>query len=363
MKRATIKEVARAAGVSVATVSRAMSDSPAVRPETSERIREVARSLRYVPHNGARSLATNRTSTIGVLLPDIHGQFFSELIRGIDRTSRGSGYQLLVSGFHSDRREVEAVLRATRGRVDGLILMTPDVDSRLPPTGLLDAVPTVLLNCSVQDGALDSLEVDNVGGAVAVVRHLASLGHHSIAMITGPEENSDARERLRGYRQAVRELGLAGREALELRGDFTDEAGSRAAAAIVAMAERPTAVFAANDDMAIGALWGFREAGVEVPGSIAIVGFDDIPAARFVSPALTSVRVEIAELGALAAQRLLEAIENGTAHQRRRTTLPATLVVRDSCGGGVRCTQGSDGTEPHTRSELLQSSRGGRDDA
>jgi len=344
VKRATVKDVARRAGVSVATVSRALAGSDAVRPETAERVHEAAHALHYVPHGGARSLATNRTNTVGVMLPDIHGEFFSELIRGLDRTARRNGYLLLVSGFHSNRRDVEAMLGITRGRVDGLVLMTPDVEAPCLDQVIAEGMPVVLVNGRAVEGDLDSLEVDNVGGAAAAVRHLAALGHRSIALVSGPESNHDARGRRDGYRRALRELGLPSPAELEIAGDFTEAAGHLAADALRTMRSRPTAVFAANDAMAIGLLASLRDAGVRVPSDLAVVGFDDIPAARWVSPMLTSVRVDIAALGARAMECLLHAIACNNSHCRAHETAPAALVVRQSCGA-VR--------EPEPRHEPL----------
>lgn len=332
---ASIKAVARLAGVSVATVSRVLNDSGPVKEETRRRILEVVESLGYVPHGAARSLTTNQTDTLGVLLPDIYGEFFSELIRGIDSAARRQGYHVLVSGSHEDREEVQAVLRALRGRVDGLILMTPTADMlealrSVPPVSL----PTVLLNCPPGGLPFDSINVDNHGGAMAMVRHLAGLGHRRIAFIQGPPENHDARERRRGYRDAVRELGLAMSPSLELPGDFSEEAGCRAGERLLEREPRPDAVFAANDAMAIGCLHALRQAGVRVPEEMAVAGFDDVPIARFMSPPLTSVGVPIAELGALALERLLDSVRQRGAAERspRHEELPPVLVVRGSCG-------------------------------
>jgi LacI family transcriptional regulator len=331
---ASIKAVARLAGVSVATVSRVLNDSGPVREETRQRILEVVESLGYVPHGAARSLTTNQTDTLGVLLPDIYGEFFSELIRGIDSAARRQGYHVLVSGSHEDREEVRAVLRALRGRVDGLILMTPTADMlealrSIPP----DSIPTVLLNCPPGGLPFDSINVDNHGGAVAMVRHLAGLGHRRIAFIQGPPDNYDARERLRGYRDAVRELGLETGRKLEIRGDFTEEAGCRAGERLLKLPAHPSAVFSANDAMAIGCLHALREAGVQVPEEMAVAGFDDIPIARFMSPPLTSVGVPIAALGALALERLLETVRERDGNRSpHNEELPPTLIVRGSCG-------------------------------
>jgi LacI family transcriptional regulator len=347
---ASIKEVALKAGVSIATVSRVLNDKGPVAEATRSRILEAIERLRYVPHGAARSLITNQTDTIGVLLPDLYGEFFSEVIRGIDQAARRNGLHVLISGFHSDRAEIEAVLRALRGRVDGLIVLSPDVDAQTLRRNLPETLPVVLLNTRIDrqmphtpqapqaQGAVDALNfdainTDNHGGALAMVRHLAALGHRWIALIRGPEENADARERLRGYRDALRAEGLMAAESLELSGDFSEESGYRAGQLLLTLKPRPTAVFAANDSMAIGCLFALRAAGIRVPEDVALAGFDDIPIARYLSPSLSSVHVPIAELGTRAMERLLHAVEHKNEHERRRETVATTLVVRGSCGG------------------------------
>jgi LacI family transcriptional regulator len=332
---ASIKEVALKAGVSIATVSRVLNNTGPVAEETRRRIQETIEKLRYVPHGAARSLITNQTETMGVLLPDLYGEFFSEVIRGVDLAARRSGYHVLVSGFHSDRAEIEAVLRAMRGRVDGLIVLSPDVDAQTLRRNLPETLPVVLLNTPVDGASFDAIQIDNYGGAFAMVRHLTTLGHRRIALLKGPAENLDARERLRGYREALRSLGAEVSERLEIEGDFSEESGYQAGERLLALAPRPTAVFAANDSMAIGCLLALRAAGVRVPGDVAVAGFDDIPIARYVTPALSSVHVPIAELGTRAMERLLHAVESKNEHERRQETVATTLVVRDSCGGAV----------------------------
>ena len=340
--KVTIRDVAREAGVSVATVSRVLNDSGPVSEPTRRRIREVASRMRYVPDSAARSLITRRSMTLGVLLPDLHGEFFSEVIRGIDQTAQRSGYHLLVSGSHNDKGEIEAALRAMRGRVDGLIVMSPDIDSAALVSNLPASSPVVLLNCFVDGDAFDSLTIDNYGGAHAMVRHLLASGHQRIAFIKGAERNHDAAERLRGYRAALRGAGIDDGAALEFDGDFTESGGHRAAHRIAAMSPRPTAVFAANDSMAIGALAALRDAGLSVPDDIAVTGFDDIPIARFMSPPLTSVAVSISDVGARAVRMLLHAIERKNQHVKQQETLPTALVVRTSCGGSPQASAPAD---------------------
>ncbi|HVR96802.1 MAG TPA: LacI family DNA-binding transcriptional regulator [Thermoanaerobaculia bacterium] len=329
-----IRKVAQEAGVSVATVSRVFTGKGPVQDETRRRILEVAGQLGYVPHAAARSLSTNKTGAIGVLLPNLYGEFFSEVIRGIDLTARRGGYHVLVSSSHSDRTEVEAVLRALRGRVDGLVVMSPEADAWALQANLPPSLPVVLLNCRVEGSGFASINLDNYGGAAAMTRHLMALGHRRIVFLQGAPGNYDASERLRGYRDALREGG-GWTEELEIAGDFSEESGYRAGDAVLRLDPLPTAVFAANDSMAIGLLSALQEAGVRVPDHIAVTGFDDIPIARFLTPPLTTVRVGIAGMGERALERLLSAMDGGEEHERHEV-LPTTLVVRGSCGSAMK---------------------------
>lgn len=327
----TIRDVAARAGVSVATVSRVFNRKGPIRPATYQRVVAIAERMHYVPHAAARSLSTRSTSTIGVVLPELHGEFFSEVIRGIDVSARNRGLHLIVSGSHSDCAAMRAVLQAVRGRVDGLIVMSPDLDASKLLADLPNNIRVVLLNATA-DGR-PSITIDNTGGARSVVRHLTAAGHRRIAFICGPPNNADAVQRLRGFRTAMRAAGLTER-AVEVPGNFSEESGYEAAQRIVAMkSDRPTAVFAANDAMAIGALSAFNAAGLGVPHEMALVGFDDIPIARYLSPPLTTVNVPIAELGRRGLELLLDADARNSA---RRSTLQTTLIIRQSCGSQLK---------------------------
>jgi LacI family transcriptional regulator len=328
----TITDVAREARVSVASVSRVVNGHANVLPETRQRITEVIDRLRYVPHTAARSLATRRTHIIGVLLPDLYGGFFSELIRGIDAAARELGLHLLLSSSHGDATEMAAAIRAMRGRVEGLLVLAPQLDAA--GLGELDAeVPTVFMNSRVDDGVSSSLSIDSYGGARAMVRHLVARGHRTIAHVTGPIDNFDSHERERGYRDELA-ASLPRARPRVIRGDFTETSGYAAGRELGAGVKlpRPAAVFAANDVMAIGCLAAAGALGLGVPGDIAVAGFDDIPLAAYVRPTLTTMRVPIVELGRGAVTRLAAAIaEPGTAHAVTETLSPE-LVVRESCG-------------------------------
>lgn len=327
----TIKDVARRAGVSVATVSRVLNKSGPVSPEAAQRIREAADALHYVPHGGARSLITSKTSTIGVLLPDLYGGFFSELIRGIDQTAQQHGYHLLISGSHNRKAEMEAAMRAMRGRTDGLIAMSPHFDAATLVQNLPPSLPVILLSCQAWGEDHQVIAIDNAGGAEAMVRHLVALGHRRIAMVMGEEGHFDTGERLQGYRRALVEAGIAPHAAYEVQGDFSEASGHRAVQELLALPERPTAIFCANDSMAIGGLCAVMDAGLRVPADITVVGFDDIPLAKYLSPPLSSVHVPIFEMGERAATRLIAALKGEPVSERRHERLPTRLVVRSSC--------------------------------
>ncbi len=359
----TIRDVAREAGVSVATVSRVLNDSGPVREATRERVLGVATSLRYVPNQAARSLITRETLTIGVLLPDLYGEFFSEVIRGIDLGVQRERYHLLLSGSHDDWEEISAALRAMHRRVDGLVIMSPDLDAAAVQSTVPSDLPVVLLNCAASGRDIPAINIDNRGGARAMVEHLLSLGRRRIAFVCGPARNHDAAERLAGYREALAAAGLAS-QARELPGDFNELGGYRALRELLEAGEGPgvDAVFAANDSMAVGVLSALREAGVRVPEEVGVAGFDDIPIARYLSPPLTSVHVPIAELGLRAVSALLRAVRGGprdASGEARQELLATQLVIRRSCGSLTTCgPDGADGADG--ANELVGGSSGAR---
>jgi LacI family transcriptional regulator len=303
-----------------------------VREATRKRILAAVRALHYVPHSGARSLITRHTNAVGVLLPDLYGEFFSELIRGIDTVARPRGLQLLLSSVHGGAPELAAAIRAMRGRVDGLLLMSPHVDAALLDQNLPSGLPIVLLNSPLAGSRLPSVNVDGYQGARAIVRHLASLGRRYIAHVAGPPNHLDSGERLRGYVDEMAKVAPDG-PTLVMRGDFGIESGYAAGRRIAARTERPDAVFAANDAMAVGCLSAFEDLGLRVPEDIAVVGFDDIPLAALVRPALTTAAVHIAELGSRALEMLILDMEGAGRGKARSRSFVPEVVVRASCGG------------------------------
>lgn len=341
----TIRDVARAAGVSVATVSRALNGQAHILPTTRERILEVARELRFVPSWAARNLTRRRSDTIGAVLPDLHGEYFSELIRGIDQAARARGLHLLLSSSHGSVDQAARAIAAMHGRVDGLLVMeSRQSDEHLLREALPVGLPVVTIGPrSLFDGGV-ALGVDNRHGAQRMTEHLLACGHRRIDFIGGPPDHPEALERREGYRAALAaapspgrpESGSAANEPREWPGQFTEESGWLAGRRIAALAERPDAVFAANDLMAIGCIAALLEAGAKVPQDIAVTGFDDLQIARYVQPALTTMRVPIARMGALALQALDERVRGAAALaeivEATPARLPPELIVRASCG-------------------------------
>ena len=324
-----MRGVAADAGVSVATVSRFFSGAGPVSAAASERIRAAADALNYVPNAAARSLRAQRTGTLGVVLPDVYGDFFSDLLRGLDRAARAHGQHLLIAGAHDGSDELAETARAMHGRVDGLLVMSPALGRALGAVPFPAGVPVVQIG-GATDG-LPAVVVDNEVGATEMVAHLARLGHRRVAHVAGETGNADARARRAGYDRAVAEHGLDADPALVVEGDFTERSGYDAARRLLGLSTRPTAVFAANDSMAIGALRAFRDAGLAVPSDVALAGFDDTPVAGYVTPALTTVRVPTHDIGARAVEAVLTAVADPSAVSDT-LTLPTRLVVRESCG-------------------------------
>ncbi|HEY7958930.1 MAG TPA: LacI family DNA-binding transcriptional regulator [Sphingomicrobium sp.] len=306
MPEATIRDVAKRAQLSVATVSRALNGLDNVSEQARERIALAVNELGYVPHAGARSLSLARNNAIGVVLPDLHGEFFSEIVRGMDREASRRGYLLLLSNLHAKTEQATKALRAMRGRVDGLLVMAPHLGKDELAAALPPGLPAVLINTRSQAGGRSAIHLDNAAGATAVIDHFVALGRKNIVHIAGPAANIDAQERAAAAEAAALKHGL---KWSVIQGDFEEQSGAAAVDALLASGSEFDAIFAANDNMAIGALEALRRAGVRVPEQVVIAGFDDIPLARHLG--VTTVRVRIAELGERALARLLDGLATG----------------------------------------------------
>ena len=337
---ATLRDVAREAGVSVATASRAINGLGNVTAPTRAAVMAAVKKLNFVPHSGARSLTRRKTDTVGVILPDLFGEFFSEIIRGIDLVAHESGMHLLLGNMHGSTHETAAAIAAMRGRVDGLLVMPPDLKPELLADYLDPALPTVLLNYDAGPLDLPFVAVDNYRGAYAMTEALLARGARQVIHIAGPKHNRDARDRQRGFADAMAKIA-GERSPVILPGDFSEESGEKAARLFVEGQLPADAVFAANDQMAVGLIAELGRVGVAVPDDVMVAGFDDIPLARHLSPGLTTMQVNIDRLGSTGMMLLLRLLRGDALGAASATILTPNLVARGTTGGMVGAARAS----------------------
>ena len=331
--RARITDVAQEADVHPSTVSRVLNGhrAYAIRPETRQRVMAAADRLGYRPSALARNLRLQRTLTLGMLVPDITNPFFSSIIKGTEDAAHERGYNLILCNTADDPEREATYLRILREHlVDGLLIassqMADDTIAQLREEGF----PFVLINRATGSPEDLAVVVDNHAAALKVVAYLASLGHRRVGHIAGPQNTMTGVDRREGYFAGVRAYGLDDDPELVVEADaFSEEAGDHALQIMLEAPARPTAVFAANDLIAIGMLQRLRENGVRVPTDLSIVGFNDIPLAGLLEPALTTVRVPQLQMGAAGGHLLIDRLE-GRPVGEIRVTLPAELVVRAS---------------------------------
>lgn len=334
----TQRQVAEEARVSRTTVSLVLNQVPdaSIGAETRQRVLEAARRLDYYPDAAARRLASGKTRTIALVwhrAPDhtYRDAFLPGLLDGISRAARRYGYQVLFRPVAVDEPN-GSYMELVRGRhTDGLILSGPRSDDDLLLALRAEGFPVVLHGC-LHGVDIPSVDVDNVQGAAAAVHHLLALGHRRVGMITNaPLVYAASGQRLDGYRKALQAADIPYDEMLVREGNFDEESGHAAIMDLMALDRPPTAVFVASDMVAMGALRALHEEGMCVPGEVALVGFDDITAARFITPALTTVHVPTFGLGWSAAELLIEVVEQGSA-DHSHVQLGTELIVRESCG-------------------------------
>ena len=330
MTRPTIDDVARLAGVSIATVSRCLHMPDVVATKTRDRVLNAVRQTGYNLNTAAQSLRQRRSNTVLVVVPDIGNTYFSVILGGIEQEARAAGLTMLIGDTgRSVAREDAYVRYLLNGRADGALLLV-DPQARwfdIPTLNAMGLPPIVAVSEVGPKSGSVSVSIDNEAAAHAATRHLIDLGHRRIAHVTGPASNILTAERLSGYRRALQEAGLEPDPTLEFPGDFSLKSGRAAFDHYTAMADRPTGLFFANDEMAMGFLSTAYQAGVRVPRDLSIIGFDDIHFAQSCIPALTTIHQPRAEMG-VAAMRLLLSIIAGEAPGPVR--LPYELVIRDS---------------------------------
>jgi LacI family transcriptional regulator, galactose operon repressor len=332
----TIRDVARAAGVSTATAARALGGYGHASPAARRKVSESARELGYRPNVVARALVSRATTTVGLVVGDIENPFFAAAARGLADVMDAHGYTVLLANADEDAGRERRAVDALRARqVDGMVVVpapgaSPEHLAELVTAG----VPLVLLDRAVVGVAADSVLVRNVAGARAAVAHLAGLGHRRIGVVSDSPEITSSAERIQGYRQALRAAGIAPEPGLISIGGPTRDDGEAAALRLLDRPDRPTAVFTANNFMTVGALRAARSLGLRIPADVALVGFDDLDWTTLVQPPVTVVRQPVADLGRVAGERLLRRLEGDTGPPKR-IRLDANLIVRGSCGAGA----------------------------
>ena len=330
-----IKKVAEKAGVSIATVSRVFSNSDLVRQPTKEKVLKVSKELNYIPNPIARSLSRQLTDTIGVVLPDLVGEFFMDIIHGIDEEAYKQNWFVLVSSSHSKRNILETLIEFMgSGRVDGVILMAPQIDERINEIIKRSKRPIVLINAGGDTNNNANFKVDNFHGAYSIVEHLIQKhSYKKIGMVEGPKDNYDAIDRSNGYHKALQKYGLNKNGSMVVAGDFSVEGGYHGFKKLISQKLKPDAIFMANDMMAVGAYQAAKEMNIRIPEDIGLVGFDDIYLSQFLHPRLTTVHVPIAELGSKAVIHLLGMINNKKKiYKSFIEILSTSIVIGGSCG-------------------------------
>jgi DNA-binding LacI/PurR family transcriptional regulator len=329
-----LKDVAQRAGVSVSTVSRVLTGSPLVNEETRVRVQQAIDALDYRPSRVARRLRGDTASArlLGLIVPDIQNPFFAELVRGVESEAQRHGYLVFLGNSDEDAAKERRYIDLMRAEsVDGLLLPASSDSAQAVAELARQGLPVVCVDRRLPRASLDTVIADNVHGARIAVDHLLQLGHRRIGFVEGRPELSTSQERLRGYRQALEEHGVAFDPALVREGDSRQAGGREMTAELLRLEQPPTALLVGNNLMTLGALETIHVMGLRIPDDVAIVGYDDIPWALAFNPPLTVVRQPAYEIGQRAAELLLQRI----ADPKRSTSLvmlQPELVVRQSCG-------------------------------
>ena len=334
----TIRDVAKRAGVSPMTVSRVINRSGYISQETRERVESAIAEIGYIPNTLARSLRFKKTKMLALILTDITNPFFTTLARGVQDAASAQGFSVILCNTdESEAEQAEHLTALVQKRVDG-VLLVPASNSAEPVTFLRDQkVPVVVLDRRVPDCSVDSVRCDSEGGAYELIRLLIQLGHRRIAVLSGPENVSTAQERVAGCRRALAEAGIELDPELVFHDAYSHAGGRRMAQRMLAIQPRPTAVFATNNFIAMGAYAVLVEAGLSVPRDVAMVAFDDWPPGMVVDPFFTVVAQPAYEMGYKATVRLLSRLSGETVGSGQEMVLPFDLLVRRSSGSPQEC--------------------------
>ena len=328
--RTTIKDVARVAGVHSSTVSRVINGKQCISQETAKRVFSAIEQLDYTPNALARSLKTKKIQTLAMLIPDISNPFFAGLARGVEDTANQYGYNVILCNTDDCfEKEVIYLKLLAEKRVEGLIVATAQIRDKsileLGKTGC----PYILLSRNIKGLQENSISIDDIAGGYLATEYLINLGHRNIAHIAGPYNTTTALDRIKGFKKALLNYGVPFQKQYIGEGDFRIKGGYQVMKQFLRLENPPTAVFTANDLLAVGAMEAIRENGYDVPADISIIGFDDIKLASYFSPPLTTIRQPMIEMGSLAIIKLLERIEHNLTHPN--ILIKPELVVRKSC--------------------------------
>ena len=335
---ATIRDVARLAGVSLATVSNVLNQTRPVAADTAARVMRAVEALRYAPHAAARSMRRRGSGLIGLILADITNPFFTALVHAVERAASTAGYSVLLCNSDEDLQREQQHLELLRTqRVDGIILAATGHPSRGRAAALGQLrVPVVLVDRAFNEFGLDAVMLDNRRAALDATRHILSFGHRRVAMLSGPVAMSTGAERLQGYREALLEAGVAYDETLVRDAGFREERAYEAARELLSAPKRPSAVFAANNLIAIGLMRAIADLQLQCPQDVSVVSIDDFAWASAFRPRLSTVAQPVADMGETAVRMLLARMRGNAPAAAQLAVMAPTLMARDSCSAPTR---------------------------
>lgn len=328
-----IKDVAKKAGVSVSTVSHVINKTRFVNEQTQAKVLATMENLQYHPNSIARSLRRKdkRTHTIGLLIPDSTNPFFAEVLKGVEDVSFGAGFNVfLCNSDGNPQKETDYIEALLRKQIDGIILVSAGIDPNFNEYISQRKIPLIIVDREIEGINFNSVMIDNHIGGYLATSYLTKLGHRRIGCITGPSVLTPSAYRIQGYRQALEEKSITLDHSLIIQGDFRAQSGRLATKQILTLTVPPTAIFACNDMMAVGAIRAIYEAGLKVPDDISVIGFDDILLASFIVPSLTTISQPSHEMGLLAAELVIKQIQNPQSPPQHIILSPS-LIIRDSC--------------------------------
>ncbi|CDG23207.1 HTH-type transcriptional repressor CytR [Xenorhabdus poinarii G6] len=326
---ATMKDVAKVAGVSTATVSRALMNPDKVSTRTRQKVENAVLEVGYYPHHLTKNLRRNESRTILVIVPDISDPFFTEVIRGIEETAVDYGYLVLIGDCRYQQQEHAFINLLITKRIDGMVLLGSNIPFDISKEEQKNLPPMVMANEFAPGLELPTVHIDNLTAAFNATHHLQKLGHQRIACVTGPKTMPLCHYRLQGYIQALRRTGETIHEEYIVRGDFTYESGAALAETLLTLPQPPSAIFCHSDVMAMGVMWQAKKMGLKLPEDLSVVGFDNLNLAQYCEPALTTVRQPRYEIGHHAMLLLLEQLQGRFVSQDSRL-LEAELIIRAS---------------------------------